>query len=116
MEYFTVYGNNFEEPLKKLENVFIRCKEDNLSLSPEKCFMMFNEVIVLAHHILGDVTKVDTYKVEVISKISIPTCRRDVRSFLNFTRYYRIFIENSTKIASQIFKLLTKYCDFFFEF
>jgi len=31
MDYFTVYGNTFEEALEKLENVLIRCKEANFS-------------------------------------------------------------------------------------
>ena len=89
MDDFTVYGNTFEEALENLERVLKRCKEANLSLSHEKCFMMFTEGIVLGHHILGDGIKVDKSKVEVISKLSIPNCQKDVRSFLGFTGYYR---------------------------
>eukprot|EP00253_Pinus_taeda_P014788 PITA_14788 len=108
MDDFTVYGDSFEEALENLEKVLIRCKETNLSLSHEKCFMMFTKGIVLGHHISGDGIKVDRSKVEVISKLPIPNCQKDVRSFLGFTGYYRIFIENFTKIASPLFKLLTK--------
>ena len=112
MDYYTVYGDSFNEALENLEKVLIRCKETNLSLSHENCFMMFNEGIVLGHHILGDGIKVDSSKFEVISKLSVPSCQKDVRSFLGFTRYYRIFIENLPKIASSLFKLLTKDCEF----
>ena len=42
----------------------------------------------------------------------VPTCQRDVRSFLGFTGYYRRFIENFTKITSPLFKLLTKDYEF----
>eukprot|EP00253_Pinus_taeda_P035980 PITA_35980 len=73
---------------------------------------MFTEGIVLGHHISGDGIKVDRSKVEVISKFPIPNFQRDVRSFLGFTRYYRRFIENFTKIASPLFKMLTKDCEF----
>eukprot|EP00253_Pinus_taeda_P005864 PITA_05864 len=73
---------------------------------------MFTKGIVLGHHISGDGIKVDRSKVEVISKLPIPNCQRDVRSFLGFNGYYRIFIENFTKIASPLFKLLTKDCEF----
>eukprot|EP00253_Pinus_taeda_P026709 PITA_26709 len=45
MDEFTVYGDSFEEALANLEKVLIRCKETNLSLSHEKCFMMFIEDI-----------------------------------------------------------------------
>ena len=41
MDDFTVYGNTFEEALENLEKVLKICKEENLSLSHEKCFMMF---------------------------------------------------------------------------
>ena len=74
--------------------------------------MMFTEGIVLGHHISGDGIKVSKSKVEVISKLSILSCPKDVRSFLGFIGYYRRFIENFTKIASQLFKLLTKYYEF----
>eukprot|EP00253_Pinus_taeda_P007704 PITA_07704 len=100
MDDFTVYGDSFEEALENLEKVLIRCKETNLSLSHEKCFMMFTEGIILGHHISGDGIKVDRSKVEVISKLPIPKFQKDVRSFLGFTGYYRRFIENFTKIAS----------------
>eukprot|EP00253_Pinus_taeda_P029632 PITA_29632 len=107
-----VYGDSFEEALGNLEKVLLRCRETNLSLSHEKCFMMFNEGIVLGHHISGDGIKVDRSKVEVISKLPIPNCQRDFRSFLGFTGYYRRFIENFIKIAYPLFKLLTKYSEF----
>jgi len=73
---------------------------------------MFNKGIILGHHISGDGIKVDESKVEVISKILVPTLQRDVRSFLGFTGYYRRIIEKFTKITSPLFKLLTKECDF----
>lgn len=85
MDDFIVYGDFFNEALENLEKFLVICKETNLSLSHEKCFMMFNEGIVLGHHILGDGIKVDSSKVEVISKLSVPSCQKDVRSFLCFT-------------------------------
>ena len=112
MDDFTVYGDSFEEALENLEKVLIRYKETNLSLSHEKCFMMFNEWIVLGHHISRDGIKVDSSNVEVISKLSVPNCQWDVRVFLGFTRYCIRFIENFTKIASPLFKLLTKDYEF----
>lgn len=78
--------------------------------------MMFNEGIVLGHHISGNGIKVDSSKAKVISKLSIPSCQRDVRSFLGFTGYYRRIIENFTNIASPLFKLITKDCEFSWNF
>lgn len=50
--------------------------------------------------------------VEIISKLSISRWKQDVRSFLGSTRYYKRFIERFTKIAFPLFKLLTKSCEF----
>ena len=36
-------------------------------------------------NISGYGVKVDTYKAEVISKLSIPNCQKDVKSFIGFT-------------------------------
>jgi len=116
MDDFTVYGDSFNEALENLEKLLIICKETNLSLIHEKCFMMFNEGIVLGHHISRDGIKVDSFKVEVISKLSVPNCQQDVGIFLGFTGYYRRFIENFTKIGSPLFKLLTKDCEFNWDF
>jgi len=42
--------------------------------------MMFIDRIILGHHISED-----GIKVEVISKLLIPSCQKDVRSFLGYT-------------------------------
>ena len=66
----------------------------------------------MGHHISGDGIRVDESKFEVISNLSIPCCQKDVRIFLAFIGYYRRFVENFTKIAYPLFKLLTKDCEF----
>lgn len=115
MDDFTTYGFYFEEALEKLEKLFIICQEANLYSSSEKCCMMFNEGIVLEHHISIINIKVDSTKIEVITKVSVPKYRRDIRSFLGFIGYDRIFIENFTKIISVLFKLVTKDCEFYWD-
>lgn len=46
MDDFTVYGNTFEEDLENLERFLRICKEANLSLSHEKCFMILQKVLL----------------------------------------------------------------------
>jgi hypothetical protein len=108
MDDFTVYGNTFEEALSNLEKVLIRCQESNLSLSHEKCKMLLTEGIVLGHHLSAEGIKVDPAKIEVIVNLPSPKTQKDVRRFLGHAGYYRRFIENFTKVASPMFKLLTK--------
>lgn len=74
--------------------------------------MMLTKGIVLGHHISSTGIKVDPEKIEVISKLPPPQMQKYVRSFLGHVRYYRRFIENFTKIATPMFKLLTKDTNF----
>ena len=108
MDDFIAYGNTYQEVVENLEKVLIRCQEVNLALRHEKCKMMLTKGIVLGHHVSSIGIKVDPTKIEVISKLPPPQTQKDVRSFLGHARYYRRFIENFTKIATPLFKLITK--------
>jgi hypothetical protein len=108
MDEFTVYGDTFKEALANLGKVLKICKEENLSLSNEKCFMILTEGIVLGHHISLVGIKVDPTKIEVIINLPSPKTQKEVCSFLGHVGYYRCFVENFTKIACPLFSLLNK--------
>jgi hypothetical protein len=112
MDDFSVYVNEFDDSLQNLEKVLIRCIESNLSLSNEKCFMLLTKGIILGHHISPEGIKVDPAKVEIILKLPSPKSKKDVRSFLGYVGYYRRLIENFSKIALPLFKLLVKDVEF----
>jgi hypothetical protein len=63
MDDFTTYGDKFDKALANLEKTLIRCKESNVSLSNEKCFMMLINGIVLGHRISSKGIQVDPTKV-----------------------------------------------------
>lgn len=108
MDDFTVMGDTFEEALFNLRKVLQRYRETNLSSSNEKCFRIMTEGIVLGHHVSAARIKFDLENIEVIVKMPSPTSQKGVGSFLRYVGYYRRFIENFTKVASPLFKLLTK--------
>jgi hypothetical protein len=70
--------------------------------------MLLTEGIVLGHHLSAVGIKVDPTNIEVIVNLPSPKTQKDVRSFLGHAGYYRRFIENFTKVARPMFKLLTK--------
>ena len=49
MDDFTVMVDTFEEALYNLEFFLQRCRETNISLSNEKCFMIMTKGIFLCH-------------------------------------------------------------------
>ena len=70
--------------------------------------MLLTEGIVLGHHISSQGIQIDPAKIEVIVGLPSPKTQKEVRIFLGHAGYYRCFIENFTKIAAPMLKLLTK--------
>ena len=63
MDYFTNYGNTFEEYLVNLQKFLVRCWESNLALINEKCNVMLDEGIVLGNHISFEGIRVNPTKI-----------------------------------------------------
>ena len=108
MDDITVYGENFEECLVNLETILHRCIEKNLVLNLEKCHFMVSQGIVLGHIISDKRIKVDKEKVDLISKLPSPTNVKTMRQFLGHAGFYRRFIQDFSKIAKPLYKLLEK--------
>ncbi|KAL4348564.1 hypothetical protein GQ457_17G011490 [Hibiscus cannabinus] len=106
MDDFSTFGDNFDNCLSNLEKVLKRCKETNLVLNWEKCHFMVYEGIVLGHKISSKGMEVDKAKIEVISKLPLPTTVRGIRSFLGHAGFYRRFIEDFSKITKPLCSLL----------
>jgi hypothetical protein len=106
MDDFSVFGESFQECLKNLELMLIRCEESNLVLNWEKCHFMVNEGIVLGHRISKKRLEVDQTKVEVIEKLPPPANIKGVRSFLGHAGFYRRFIKDFYKITNPLCQLL----------
>ena len=70
--------------------------------------MLLTEGIVLGHHVFSQRIKVYPANIEVIVSFPSPKTQKEVRIFLGHATYYRRFIENFTKIAAPMFKLLTE--------
>ena len=79
---FIVFGNSFDNCLKNLRSVLVRCEETNLMLNWEKCHFMVQEGIVLRHWIFARGIEVDKAKIEAIEKLPPPSSVKGIRSFL----------------------------------
>lgn len=63
MDDFIHYGETFDQALINLESFLKKCTEISLCLSNEKCSMLMEEDIILAHHILSKGIEVDLAKI-----------------------------------------------------
>ena len=108
MDDITVYGGSFEDCLINLETVLQECIEKNLVLNWEKCHFMVSQGIVLGHIISEKGIEVDKEKFDLISKLPAPINFKTVRQFLGYAGFYRRFIQDFSKIAKPLYKLLEK--------
>ena len=106
MADITVYGGYFEECLTNLETILHRCIEKNLVLNWEKCHFMVSQGIELGHIISKKGIEVVKEKIDLISKQPPPTNVKTVRQFLGHAGFYKRFIQDFSKIAKPLYKLL----------
>nr|GEU46716.1 DNA-directed DNA polymerase [Tanacetum cinerariifolium] len=115
MDDFSVFGDSLSPCLTNLDKMLKRCEETNLVLNWEKCHFMCREGIVLGHKISKSGIEVDRAKVDVIAKLPHPTIVKGVRSFLGRAGFCRRFIQDFSKIARPMTRLLEKETPFVFS-
>nr|GEV57370.1 reverse transcriptase domain-containing protein [Tanacetum cinerariifolium] len=115
MDDFSVFGNSFKTCLSHLDKMLQRCEDTNLCLNWEKSHFMVKEGIVLGHKISKNGIEVDKAKVDVITKLPHHTTIKGIRSFLDHAGFYRRFIQDFSKIARPMTRLLEKDTPFFFS-
>ena len=76
---------------------------------------MVKHGIVLGHEISKKGIEVDRAKIEVIAKLPMPKCIKDIRSFLGHAGFYRRFIKDFSKIARPLTNQLAKDVSFTFD-
>jgi hypothetical protein len=76
---------------------------------------MVKQGIVLGHVISHQGIEVDKAKVDLISNLPPPRTVKEVRSFLGHASFYRRFIQDFSKIARPLCKLLAKETLFIFD-
>ncbi|GKB49380.1 hypothetical protein Tco_0900133 [Tanacetum coccineum] len=108
MEDFSVFGIYFDHCLNNLDKMLQHCKDAHLVLNWEKCHLMVKKGIVLGHKVSEAGLEVEKAKIDVISKLPLPTNIKGIRSFLGHAGFYRRFIKDFSKIARPLTKLLEK--------
>ena len=96
MDYFSVFGESFQNCLDNLDLVLTWCEENNFVLNWEKCHFIVKEGIVLGHKILKRGLEVDQAKIEVIEKLPPPVNIKGIRASWGMA-----YIEDSSNISQK---------------
>ena len=94
-----------------LKLIFGKLRKHNLRLKLMKCSFHQLETNNLGFVISEEGVKADK-KFEAIRSLPVPTCVREVRSFIGMCSYHRRFLPNFSQIAETIIMLTRKYAHF----
>jgi hypothetical protein len=86
---FSIFGESFDYCLMHLVQILRCCIDMNLVLSWEKSHFMILEGIALGNFISEKGILVDRAKVNLISKLPMPSSVKDIQSFLGHVDFYR---------------------------
>jgi hypothetical protein len=101
-----VFSKTPEEHLQHLESVLQTLSEHKLYANFEKCSFNNPEVEYLGHVVSVEGIKPDPKKVHAVLSWPVPTSKKELRSFLGLTQYFRKFIQGYSKIAAPLNALL----------
>jgi transposase InsO family protein len=100
-----VFSRTFTEHLDHLQNVFDRFSHNGLKLKPSKCTFAKQQVNYLGHVISNKGIHADPKKISAVEHWPIPTCVKEIQSFLGLASYYRKFVQGFATIAAPLHQL-----------
>lgn len=108
MDDLLVAASDVHSLCEKLELVFARLSNFQLSVKPSKCSFGMYSVPLLGHIVSAEGVHTEPDRLETIQKLKAPTKVSELRSFLGFVGYYRKFVQNFSQIAQPLNVLLKK--------
>nr|CAH66107.1 OSIGBa0101K10.6 [Oryza sativa] len=103
-----IYSRTKEEHEEHLRLALEKLREHQLYAKFSKCEFWLSKVKFLGHVIPAGGVAVDPSNVESVTNWKQPKTVSEIRSFLGLAGYYRRFIENFSKIAKPMTRLLQK--------
>lgn len=87
-------GDVFKDKLSNLRTFFIRCREESLSLSPQKTKLFMTEVVFAGERVGQMGIRGDLAKLTAVVNWPTPTTIQNLEAFLGLTGYFRPLIKN----------------------
>ena len=102
------YGKTFQETLDNLRAVFVRLKQNKLTLKAKKCALFKKEVEFLGHLVTDKGILPSPAKIVTLHNMEMPRTVKQIKSFLGFCSYYRRFVPDFSTVAAPLTALTRK--------
>ena len=108
LDDLVIFSDTWEEHLSHLGAMLEKIQQLGLTAKMAKCQWAMSECSYLGHVIGSGRVKPEINKVECVRAFPIPQTKKDVRSFLGLTGYYRRFIKDYASLAAPLTDLTKK--------
>lgn len=103
-----IHTKGWEEHIKTLIKVLNILANASLTARPSKTEIGYFTIEYLGSDVGGGVTQTTANKVNKIMDMAIPRTKKQIRSFLGLTGYYRQYIPDYATIAAPLYELIKK--------
>ena len=103
-----VYSKSFEEHIVHLDKVLGAIERAGITLSPTKCHMFYDSILLLGHKVSRLGLSTHSEKVRAIAELRRPSKVSELQTFLGMIVYFSTFIPFYADICSPLFGLLKK--------
>lgn len=102
------FSKTFSDHVRDLRRVLCRLREHGVKLRPNKCELFKRQVRYIGRLVSSEGVQVDPKDLEAVLQLKErePKTVGEVRALLGFLGYYRSFVQDFSRIARPLFKLL----------
>ena len=103
-----VWCNTQQPHDQRVEQLFARLQEKNLTVNPDQCLFNQTELWFYGLHLTSNGINADPSKVEAIKNTAQPRDVKELRSFLGLSNYCSKFIQNYSTLTAPLRELTVK--------
>lgn len=102
------YSKSFSDHVEDLRKVLHRMREHGIKLRPAKCELFKRQIRYIGRLVSGEGIQIDPKDLEAVLKLKEkePKTVGELRMLLGFLSYYRSFIQDFSRLAQPLYKLL----------
>ena len=103
-----IYIENWEDHVNTLSRVLMILENANLSIRPSKCFLGYRNLEFLGHNVGEGALSTSPVLLKKIQETERPSTKKQIRSFIGLTSFYRKYIPHFSEIALPLTDLTRK--------